>query len=240
MGKPERLFELATELLRQRLNQGTQLAKRKRKRQRRILKRVLKGGLIMMVITFVIIPAMIASGFLFGPNGTEGLIAAPAVLLTAWAIVLYWTFGRKPRPRALVQGDLPQLPAYTEEWIDEERLRLPANAQAPLESISQQLEALTPQLAALDVQTPAAQELRRLLGEELPELVRGYHKVPPALTRQPLYGGPSPEQHLVEGLQNIGKQVARVHERLAADDLHALATHKRYLELKYKPEDEQE
>lgn len=238
MSKPERLFELATKVLRQRLDQGTQLAKRKRKR--RMLRRMLKGFLAMMVVTFVIVPAMIASGFLFGPRGTEGLIAAPVVLFSAWAVVLYWTFGRKPRPRLVGKSDLPQLPAHTEEWIELERAGLPAAAQGSLDSITQQLEALTPQLAALDAQSPGATELRRLLGEELPELVRGYRKVPPALATQPLYGGPSPERQLIEGLETIDKQVARVHERLAADDLHALATHNRYLELKYKPDDDKQ
>lgn len=240
MSKPERLFELATELLRQRLNQGTQLAKRKRKRQRRMLKRLLRGGLAMMLVTFVIVPLMIAGGFLFGPRGTEGLIAAPVVLLSAWGLVLYWTFGRRARPRTIVKSDLPQLPSHTEEWIEQERARLPAAAQGPLDSITAQLEALTPQLVAVQANDAAAVEIRRLLGEELPELVRGYRKVPPALASQPLYGGPSPEQQLVDGLMTIDKQVARVHERLAKADLHALATHKRYLELKYKPEDDDE
>ena|SRR5687768_14663924 len=129
MGKPERLFELATEVLRQRLNQGTQLAKRKRKRQRRMLQRMLKGFVAIMVVTFVIVPVMIASGFLFGPRGTEGLLAAPLVLFAAWAIVLYWTFGRRTRPRVIARSDLPQLPAHTEEWIELERSGLPAAAQ---------------------------------------------------------------------------------------------------------------
>ncbi|MET0388326.1 MAG: hypothetical protein ABW321_20305, partial [Polyangiales bacterium] len=73
---------------------------------------------------------------------------------------------------------------------------------------------------------------------ELPELVRGYRKLPRELQRQALHGGSSPERQLIEGLSTIDEQIGRMQEQLAADDMQALAVHQRYLELKYKREDD--
>ncbi len=205
----------------------------RRTRQRRLFERVLRSALWMMFSAFVVIPAMIAGGFLFGPRGVEGLIAAPATLFALWAWILYWYFGRKPSPRTIRKADIAQLPLQTGVWLDEQRPALPAHAQARLDSLTLRIEALTPQLATLDAQTPHAQEIRRLLAEELPELVRGYAKVPAAFREQPLYGGKSPERQLLEGLETIEQHITHVHEQLASDDLHAFATHERYLDLKY-------
>lgn len=213
-------------------------ARKKHKRKR--LVRLIKAGLAMVLAPFVIIPSMIASGLLLGPKGYEGIVLAPLVMIAVWAVILYWGLAKRtlPPPRALkadnTAAGLALLPAQTEEWLEQERLALPAVAQGQLDGLSQRLELITPQLQVLDPQAPAALEVRRLLSEELPELVRGYRKVPRALAQQPLYGGASPERQLLDGLDTIDKQIVRMHERLAADDLHALATHQRYLELKYK------
>lgn len=232
MPRRDRVVEHATDLVRQWSRDPRRSARLKRKRRR--VKRILRAVALMIVLPFVIIPAMIASGLLLGPRGTEGLIWVPLVLIATWSALLYWALRNKRAPLPVAKADVALLPAQTEEWLDQERRRLPSAAQTHVESITRRLEALGPQLQTVDAQAPAAAELRRLLGEELPELVRGYRKVPHALAQQPLYGGASPERQLIEGLETIDAQIGRVHERLAADDLHALATHQRYLELKYK------
>jgi hypothetical protein len=156
-------------------------------------------------------------------------------LIAIWGGILFWSLRRKPVPKlAADPGDLAKLPERTEEWLEQQRGLLPADADQSIESLLLQLETLAPQLDGLDPQQPAAVELRRLLAEELPELVRGYQRVPRKLQQQASHGGSSPERQLVDGLATIDQQLARIHERLAAEDLRALATHKRYLELKYK------
>jgi hypothetical protein len=130
--------------------------------------------------------------------------------------------------------DVAQLPARTEEWLEFERPALPADAQRKVDEIILRLEALSPQAAGLDPNLADARELRRLIGEELPELVRGYRKIPPALQRAPLHGGPSPDRQLVAGLTTINDAIERLQARIAQGDLHALATQHRYLESKYK------
>lgn len=239
MSDPERFLRQATEIIRVLSQEGHRHARRRRKRNKRRARRVLLGVLLMVVATFVIVPAMIAAGFLLGPRGVEGLIAAPILLFVTWAAIAYFTFRTRPSQRLLLKADLSALPAETEEWIEQERRHLPWPAQNQLDQIAGKVEALTPQVQGLDAQTPAGAELKRLLAEELPLLVRGYRKVPKALVEEPLYGGPSPERQLIEGLETIDKQLSRLHERLAKDDMHALATHQRYLDLKYNRNDEE-
>ena len=231
MSTPEHpLVETARQIQRYSKHAG-RLARRARKRK--LLQRIVRSALWMMFTTFVVIPSLMAAGLLFGPRGVEGLILAPTVLFSSWAFILYWYFGRKPSPRSLRKAEVAQLPAQTESWLEDQRLALPSLAQGRVDTILQQLEALAPQAAALDAQGPAAHELRRLLSDELPELVRGYAKLPAGLRQQPLYGGKTPETQLLEGLETLEAQIAELHERLAKDDLHALATHQRYLDLKY-------
>jgi hypothetical protein len=236
MSTPERILEQTTELVRRVSVSARQRAKRRRKRRRRAFVKLVKTAVWMAAATIAIVVAMIASGSLLGPLGVEGVIATPIAILAAWTAIAYWQWGRRSKatPQLIVTADLAQLPARTEEWLEQQRRTLPAAAQQQLDAIAPRLEALALQLQTLDPQKPAAIEVRRLLGEELPELIRGYQKVPRSLQRQPLHGGPSPDRRLVEGLTTIDEEIGRMHARLAEDDLHALATQQRYLEIKYK------
>jgi hypothetical protein len=242
MSRHERRAELSRERALSRDSRSAYRDRRRqrRKRRRRVFAKVVKTAGLLWVATFAIVAGMIATGHLFGPRGVEGLLALPIVLTLTWAAILFFSLRSKPSTETIVVGDVAQLPARTEEWLEGQRRALPAAAREQLDSIVLQLEALTPQLATLDPQLPAAQELRRLLGEELPELVRGYQKVPRALQQQPLDGGASPDRQLSEGLNTVGAALGRLHERLAADDLRALATQQRYLEMKYKRDGELE
>jgi hypothetical protein len=241
MSTPERVIERTVDLVHRLSGDLRYRRRRRRQRRRRVFVKLVKTAFWMILAPLVIVPIMISKGWLFGPSGVEGLIAAPFVLFVTWAAILYWSLARRTTtPRAIVKADLAQLPAQTDAWLDEQRRLLPMAAQNAIESIALRLDALTPQLASMNAQQPAAQEIRRLLAEELPELVRGYQKLPRALQKQPLHGGLSPERQLVEGLATIDAQIGRMHEQLAADDLNALATHQRYLDLKYKRDDKLE
>jgi hypothetical protein len=214
--------------------------RRHRRRHRhgpRRVRRVLRGIALLVVLTFVVVPTLVTGAFFLGPYGFVGLLAAPLLLVITWAVVLRWTFKQplpKPAPAVLPGGDLSRLPEQTEAWIEQERALLPWAAQTELEHITQKLGELSPQLRGLDAQSPGGAELARLIGEELPTLVQSFRKLPPSLSREAFYDGPSPEQKLVEGLSIIDGELGRLHARLARTDLHALAAHQRYLELKYK------
>ena len=75
--------------------------------------------------------------------------------------------------------------------------------------------------------------MRRLIGDELPELVRGYQSVPHALRRADT-DGMMPERQLLDGLSVVDGELTRMSEQLARGDLERLATQGKYLELKYQ------
>lgn len=206
------------------------------RRKRKFIK-WLKVAAALVIATIVIPIALITGGFFLGPRGTEGLILTPLAVLSAWAVILFIALRKKKGPQALPKTEIAALPAHTSEWLDFQRTGLPWAAQQKLDEISLKLEQLTPQLRRLDPQAPGAVEARRLLADELPELVRSFQKLPPSLQRKPLHGGPTPEHRLIDGLKTIDDEIGHLHDRLAGDDLHALATQQRFLELKYKQKD---
>ncbi|HEY3494703.1 MAG TPA: hypothetical protein VGK73_08465 [Polyangiaceae bacterium] len=235
MGSPERFLKIAADVIdRVSSEEALEQARQSYRRRKRTFVRVLKVLLWMMLAAIVIPITMITAGLLLGPRGTEGLIATPLAVLTTWALILYFGF-RKPRsPRVVASADVTQLPRRTADWLEHERYSLPAPAQPRLDSIVSALHALDAQVRNLHPQAPGAAQLRRLLAEELPELVHGYQRIPAALQHQPQLGGASPAERLVDALGTIEEQIARAGRHLATDDLHALATQQRYLELKYK------
>ena len=82
----------------------------------------------------------------------------------------------------------------------------------------------------------AAVKISKLMAEELPELVEGYKRVPEGMRRAERNGS-SPDRQLVEGLQVVDEELARLSEQIVSGDLNKLATQGRYLELKYRGED---
>lgn len=236
MSSIERIFEQATALVRQLSEEAQERSRRKRKRARRLLQQLLRLMAWMALSTLLIVGGMISSGFLFGAQGLtiQAVLVLPLVLFSTWATILYFGLRSKPAPRALPSADIKQLPARTEAWLEDQRWALPSAAQASLTNILQRLDSLTPQVEAMDPQSPKAFELRRLIGEELPELVEGYQKVPRALRSRASHGGQSPDRHVIDGLATIDEQMAQMEADLSEQNLRALATQQRYLELKYK------
>ncbi|MBU3079224.1 hypothetical protein KOF26_15300 [Sphingomonas sp. XMGL2] len=228
-------FDWAEEAVHRISPEGRKLARRRAERRRAAFLRIARR---LIAATAAIFVAVLAAGFVLGPIGLGGLMAAVLAMIIAWVAIVAWSVrDRDMPPERFVQTDLAQLPQRTESWLEAQRPALPAPAQRQVDQISLALEQLGPQLAALDPREPAAIEVRRLVGEELPELVRGYQRVPESLRRQPLNGGLSPDRQLADGLETIGEEIGRMNAQLATGDLHALATQQRYLELKYKGND---
>lgn len=185
-------------------------------------------------------------GFLIGvpafalfiePIGLMGfLLAIMAYFGALLAAILVPTGGYIP-PEKLPEAPLKALPLSTEAWLAGQRRALPPPAQRLSDGIGLKLEQLAPQLQTLDEREPAAMEIRRLIADELPELVNGYLRVPQHLRRDGL-NGMSPDKQLVEGLSVVDAELQRMSEQLASGDLHKLATQGRYLELKYQGDPE--
>jgi hypothetical protein len=63
--------------------------------------------------------------------------------------------------------------------------------------------------------------------------VTGYQSIPEPLRHTPR-NGRVPDAQLVEGLSVIEQEIGAMTQQLASGDLDKLATHNRYLELKYQ------
>jgi len=188
---------------------------------------------------FAVLAVMLAGG-LVGAFVTPLGIGGFFLMLVAMAIVFFgilgWPQAPEPTPQQMAKSDLPLLPRQTERWLEAQRPALPAPAQRLADDIGIKLEAIGPQLATLDPREPAAYEFRKLMAEELPELVEGYKRVPERMRRE-TRNGSSPDKQLVEGLRVVDEELLRMSEQLVSGDLDKLATQGRYLELKYRGED---
>ena len=204
---------------------SAQIRAAQRRSAARKAKRVFGAVLAIFIAMFII-------GLIL-PIGTTGvMIGVLLMVLAALGIVMMPGEGL-PDAAALPTTALAQLPLKTETWLASQRPMLPAPAQRLSDGIGLKLEALAPQLQTLGENEPAAAEIRRLIADELPELVRGYGRVPEALRRANT-DGLIPEKQLVDGLSVVDSELARMSEQLARGDLEKLATQGKYLELKYQ------
>ena len=182
-------------------------------------------------ILAILIGSMVAGFFI--PLGTTGVMIALGLIVAALLLIVLLPSEPRVRTQALAAAPLTALPLQTEIWLDNQRKALPAPAVTLADSIGVKLETLAPQLERLSEREPAAQEIRKLLSDHLPELVTGYESIPASLRREER-NGRVPEQQLVEGLTVIDGELARISETLASGDIDKLAVQNRFLELKYQ------
>lgn len=176
-------------------------------------------------------------GTFLTPLGIWGFFLMMIAMAVVFFGILGWPNAPEPTPQQIARTELPLLPGQTERWLEAQRPALPAPAQTLADQIGIKLEAMAPQFAKLDPREPTASELRKLVAEELPELIEGYKGVPEAMRRQDRNGGGSPDNQLIEGLRVVDQELVRMSEQIASGDLDKLATQGRYLELKYRGED---
>ena len=101
-----------------------------------------------------------------------------------------------------------------------------------VDQIGTQLDALGKQLETVDQTHPATAEVRKLVGEYLPEMVDSYRKIPAKL-RTEERGGSTPDKQLTEGLSKISHEIDSVTRQLAGGALDDLAIKTRFLDYKY-------
>lgn len=234
MPSSDQTMREAAEILRRVSPAARDLARRQRRRRQEALARRFRRVLVTAV-------AVVLGLAILG--GVFGIAALSWLLLTliffavvAGGMVLY-PRPEEPTAQKLMETELPALPAKTEAWLAQQRLALPAPASRALGQIATRLEELRPQLQTIDPREPAAVEVRRLVGVELPELVEGYKRVPEHLRRD-AGNGQSPERQLLDGLTIVEGEIERMTRQLASGELDALATQGKFLELKYRGDPE--
>ncbi len=209
-------------------------ARRAGPRKRGLVDRAARATKFAIGGAFAVLLGALITG-LFVPLGVTGILLTFLLMLGAMCLGVF--FSREPEVAQADLGrtSLKSLPDQTARWLDGQRLALPAPAQTLADSIGTRLDLLAPQLATLDEREPAAAAMRRLIADELPELVSGYRRVPEPMRRQDM-NGLNPDRQLIEGLTVVDSELKRMSEQLAAGDLNKLATQGRYLELKYQGE----
>ena len=191
-----------------------------------------KLGRVLVAGGIVLIGAALF-GALIKPLGFTGLLALMVLLISVAVLFGKWPPFPEPRQADLPKADLKQLAGRTEIWLEAQRPALPAPARQLVDGIGVQLDLLAPQLQTLDAATPAAANIRKLVGEDLPELVAGYQRIPAGL-RGEAHAGRTPDETLLGGLKMLEREIGDAARSLAAGEIDKLATRERYLQLKYQ------
>lgn len=183
----------------------------------------------------VILIAAVALG-LGMPLGMFGALGVLTLMIATTLALAIFPAEAPPSPERIREADIRSLPDQTRAWLATQRQALPAPAITLVDQISARLATLQPQLQRLDNGDPTAQEVRKLVGEQLPDFLKGYADVPPPL-RTVERNGRTPDAQLVDGLKLIDAEIAEMTEQLAQGTLDSLETRGRYLEIKYRGDD---
>ena len=191
-------------------------------------KKLARIGLALIAVYF----AATVAGLVLDGIGWTGVIIT--LLASVIAVGLFGSYPGLPVPtrESLRGSDVKSLVGRTELWLEQQRRALPAPAVQLVDRLGLQLDALGSQLDGLTDNAPAALEVRKLVGDHLPELISTYTSIPPHL-RGEAQGGSSPDQHLVDSLGKISAEIDSVTRQLASGAIDNLAIKTRYLDYKY-------
>jgi hypothetical protein len=221
------------EACRRRLARGEamQMARQRRweKRKASMATRVTRG----MIAFLAAIAAFTAYGWMADGMGIGlFLLAALLVPMAGVAGMLLPVGG--PDVDDLDKAAPAELPAIAEELLERQRRTLPRLAAPQLDAIQVQLAALERQLARVPADHPVAQDVGRLLGKHLPELVDRYTRIPPLQrTGMVEHDGRTPEATVIDGLKAVEAELARASATLAESDRDGLRVQGKFLEARY-------
>ena len=120
-------------------------------------------------------------GAIINGIGFWGVMATGILGAAAAYLLMRYPDMPMPTTESLRQTDLGTLAGKTEIWLEAQRPMLPAPAISIVQDIGVRLDQLAPQLQTMDENDPASREVRKLVGEHLPELINGYKRIPELL-----------------------------------------------------------
>ncbi len=191
-----------------------------------------------VAIGAVLIGAGIVGGII-GGIGFWGVMITALLVATAAFVLMRYPEMPMPTTESLKLTDLGTLAGKTEIWLEAQRSALPPPAVTLMQDIGIRLDQLAPQLQTLDDNDPAAREVRKLVGEHLPELINGYKRIPDSLKHKE-HAGKTPAQQLVDGLKTIDREIETMTGQISRGELDKLAVRGRYLEMRYDNADSSE
>ena len=190
-----------------------------------------KVAAIAIAIGVILVTAGVVGAIING-IGFYGVLLTVLAAVVATVVLGSSMKLRVPTPEKLAKEPLKVLAGKTEIWLESQRPALPAPAVTLIDNIGVQLDMLAPQLQTLEENSEPAREIRKLVGEHLPELITGYRKIP-ANMRKEKRGERSPDEQLLHGLSVIEREIAGATRTIAEGDADQLAIRGRFLELKY-------
>ncbi len=232
MADPDQIVARNDERLR-RMAVGEAAQKARARRRQRTAERA--GGRVKraLIVAVSIVVALTVWGLVTGGVGTTVLILAIMFGLFASIAAAVWTPG-EAEPHTLTDAPPAALPAVTDAWLDRRRRELPRLAAPQVDAISAKLATLEGQLAQVGPADPVAQDLSRLLGKHLPELVERYTRVPADQRARTIDSdGRTIETTLIDGLKVVEAELTRASDELASADRDALLVQGKFLENRY-------
>jgi hypothetical protein len=179
-----------------------------------------------------IVFATVVAGLIVDGIGLTGVLVTMLAIFAAVSFFAAVPKLKVPTRESLRGSQVKSLVGRTELWLEQQRAALPAPAVQLVDTIGLQLDALGGQLDGLTDSAPAALEVRKLVGDHLPELISSYTAIPRHL-REEAQGGGSPDQHLVDSLGKISTEIDSVTRQLASGAIDNLAIKTRYLDYRY-------
>ncbi len=201
-------------------------------RRKNLMTRIKLIGASLVAIVLI---AMIA-GVVIDGIGFYGIMAAFFAVVAATMLFSNFPKVKVPKRADLNTGDVRQMVARTELWLEHQRPALPPPAVTLVDRIGVQLDALGVQLEGVDPAHPSAREVRKLVGEHLPGMVDSYRKIPAHLRKEER-AGRTPDEQLVDSLGKISAEIDSVTRQLADGALDDLAIKTRYLDYRYGGEE---
>lgn len=190
-----------------------------------------KLGRLLLALGAIWLAASVV-GLVIDGIGWTGIILA--MLASAVALGLFARFPKLEMPTLanINSGDVGSLVGRTELWLEGQRKALPPPAVKLVDHIGLQLDALGLQLKEVDPAHPAVAEVRKLVGEHLPQVVDGYRKIPEHL-RYEEHAGTTPNRQFMDSLGLISGEIDSVTRQLASGAIDDLAIKTRFLDYKY-------
>lgn len=172
------------------------------------------------------------AGIIIDGIGFAGVMAVLVASAVAIAVLGNYPKVRIPKRADINKGNVQQMVGRTELWLEAQRPALPAPAVNLVDQIGVQLDGLGYQLEGIDQNHPKAQEIRNLVGEQLPEMVDAYRRIPGQL-RGEKRAGSTPDQQLTDSLAKISGEIDSITRQLAEGSLDDLAIKSRYFDYKF-------
>jgi hypothetical protein len=180
-----------------------------------------------------IFAAATVAGIVLDGIGFLGIVAVFFAMVVAGVLFANYPKVKVPKRADLTKTqDARRLVSQTELWLEQQVPALPAPAAKIVNDMGVQLDALGLQLESVEATHPAAQQVRKLVGEHLPETIESYRKIPAHL-RAEERAGATPDAQVTDSLGKISKEIDHVTRQLADGHLDDLAVRTRYLDYAY-------